>query len=704
MTKAITDFEAGTVIIYPEFDPFLEDIEEKEKSLDDWDHLLDFNLDDIPLLGTSSSVGGHLTQEEARKEALTIIISQKFTLLEEVRPVIETMAYHDKYKKVLYEIWKDKVELDGKIVKEEEEAVKMIKGKALKEKDNPRAFIFSIRLEGKVNENALADTGTAKSDSDDEEEYQIKRNKFGAPIYGPKPASYLNCNDPAERSLALQAVINPFQKISVWKKTMGTHDDEAGSSRSKCSRQHEIVEEVLLPQVHHEFLLWEECNRDAKSRMGYDGKIDDTLRIRLREAGSNEEIFTFEYWLSISREENLGLSGSHTSTTRRSILRVTHKMITYGLCQRTTGYDKIQKNNLWLLSMFDARHQNVYANVAWLIARKSRVLTDDVIRSLSALIYCRYLDTTTLRDLIDSEGRLIPEDSQPGVPRVGVPRPPRVSMQDLYDKMGRMEIRPEAIERMDLPLQGAYNPPGYAQPQYDHFYQQYPAPPPHYHASIKAAPYEALYGRKCRSPVCWAERMQAAQDRQKNYADRKQKPMEFEIGDRLMLKVSPWKGVVRFGKRGKLNLRYVGPFKVLAKVEKVAYKLELLQELSRVHHTFHVSNLKKCYSNEPEAGYHWLRFAGTLGGVLSLLGNVKIRSRRNTHISSQTGRRRLLQDLRVLQAPRFVGPFEIIEKAAPVAYRLDFPEELNGVHDMFNVSNLKKCLVDLTLQMPLDEI
>ncbi|GKC87851.1 hypothetical protein Tco_1148500 [Tanacetum coccineum] len=75
--------------------------------------------------------------------------------------------------------------------------------------------------------------------------------------------------------------------------------------------------------------------------------------------------------------------------------------------------------------------------------------------------------------------------------------------------------------------------------------------------------------------------------------------MEFEVRDRVMLKVSPWKGVMRFGKRGKLNPRYVGPFKVLEKVGKVAYKLELPQELSRVHHTFHVSNLKKCYADEP---------------------------------------------------------------------------------------------------------
>ncbi|GJZ59703.1 putative reverse transcriptase domain-containing protein [Tanacetum coccineum] len=119
-----------------------------------------------------------------------------------------------------------------------------------------------------------------------------------------------------------------------------------------------------------------------------------------------------------------------------------------------------------------------------------------------------------------------------------------------------------------------------------------------YHTNIKAAPYEALYGRKYRTPVCWAEvreaqltgpeliqettekivpikqRIQAAQDRQKSYADLKRKPMKFEVGDRVMLKV-------------------------LAKVGKVAYRLELPQELRRVHHTFHVSNLKKCYADAP---------------------------------------------------------------------------------------------------------
>ncbi|GJW74538.1 putative reverse transcriptase domain-containing protein [Tanacetum coccineum] len=146
-----------------------------------------------------------------------------------------------------------------------------------------------------------------------------------------------------------------------------------------------------------------------------------------------------------------------------------------------------------------------------------------------------------------------------------------------------------------------------------------------YHASIKAAPFEALYGQKCHSPVCWTEvgeaqllgpeliqettkkiiqikqRMQAARDRQKSYADLKGKPMEFQIGDKVMLKVSPWKRVVRFGKRGKLNPRYVGPFKVIEQVGAISYKLKLPEELSRVHNTFHVSNLKKCHADKPLA-------------------------------------------------------------------------------------------------------
>nr|GEU81808.1 putative reverse transcriptase domain-containing protein [Tanacetum cinerariifolium] len=97
------------------------------------------------------------------------------------------------------------------------------------------------------------------------------------------------------------------------------------------------------------------------------------------------------------------------------------------------------------------------------------------------------------------------------------------------------------------------------------------------------------------------KRIQVACDRQKSYADRKRKPLEFQVRDKVMLKVSPWKGVIRFGKREKLNPRYIGPFKVLAKVGTIAYRLDLPDQLSRFHSTYHVSNLKKCFSEKPLA-------------------------------------------------------------------------------------------------------
>ncbi|GKE17603.1 putative reverse transcriptase domain-containing protein, partial [Tanacetum coccineum] len=100
-----------------------------------------------------------------------------------------------------------------------------------------------------------------------------------------------------------------------------------------------------------------------------------------------------------------------------------------------------------------------------------------------------------------------------------------------------------------------------------------------YHASIKAAPFETLYGRK-------------------SYANVRRKRLEFQLGDRVMLQVSPRKGVIRFGKRGKLNPRYIRPFKILKRISPVAYTLELPEELSNVNSTFYVSNLKKCLSDE----------------------------------------------------------------------------------------------------------
>ncbi|GJW23057.1 putative reverse transcriptase domain-containing protein [Tanacetum coccineum] len=108
-----------------------------------------------------------------------------------------------------------------------------------------------------------------------------------------------------------------------------------------------------------------------------------------------------------------------------------------------------------------------------------------------------------------------------------------------------------------------------------------------YHFSVRSTSFEALYGRKCRSPILSA----------KSYADKRRKPLEFSVGDHVLLKVSPWKGVIRFGKKGKLVPRYVGPFEITERIGLVAYILRLPQELNGVHDTFHVSNLKKCLAD-----------------------------------------------------------------------------------------------------------
>nr|GEY66128.1 hypothetical protein [Tanacetum cinerariifolium] len=568
LAYGVVDFGNGVITIYPEPDPFKDDSEKIGKSSDNWDQLLDFNFDDVPKFGKElppficktrksnhnkkrtienlnlfyqdirpySSAGGHLTQGEAEKEALAIRISQKFALLEEER--------HD--------------------------AMKRIKGEALKEKDDPGAFIFPIRLEGKVNKNALADTGsdintmpyriykmlgreemkkidkgitminhtqaeamgklsdvlcqvgvttiiakflildipidpdapiivgqgTAKSDSDDEEEYVIKRNSvwkkevnfLGSLHMSLKQVNWkpdykgsytkeeeatgqlrtkIRLTDPYG-NICLQGFTTKKMDQKLSKKDVAqmlSLDDMLRIRLHEARLDEEIftsvawirafnINEPIYVEIFHEFYSTYEfdevCASDElqskkiiRFRLGVRAHnltlLEFTQRLglyqvtELEEEGfnvyfegglhSDEHFNAQDYWLSISREEHLGLSRSHTSTIRNPILRVIHKMITYGLCQRTTGYDKIQKNDLWLLK--------------------------DMVSSLIAPIYCRDLDTTTLRDMINSDGKLILMDPQSGVPRVGIPRPPKASMQDLYDRIGRMEIRQEAIEHME---------------------------------------------------------------------------------------------------------------------------------------------------------------------------------------------------------------------------------------------------------------
>ncbi|GJS08578.1 hypothetical protein Tco_0365374 [Tanacetum coccineum] len=199
--------------------------------------------------------------------------------------------------------------------------------------------------------------------------------------------------------------LNPLDNLKPWKKccfhkltTSSCYGEVATMRRSLAESNKEIfiyvawirafnIKELIYTELYYELGLY---HADELEEDGFDVYFQGGLR-------SDEHFNAREYWLSISREENLGLSRSHTSTIKSPILRVIYKMITYSLCQRTTGD----------------------------------------------------IDTTTLRELIDSKGRLILEDPQSGVSRVGIPRPPRASMQNLYDRMGSMEIRQEAIERME---------------------------------------------------------------------------------------------------------------------------------------------------------------------------------------------------------------------------------------------------------------
>ncbi|KAA3478002.1 DNA/RNA polymerase superfamily protein [Gossypium australe] len=121
------------------------------------------------------------------------------------------------------------------------------------------------------------------------------------------------------------------------------------------------------------------------------------------------------------------------------------------------------------------------------------------------------------------------------------------------------------------------------------------------------APYEALYGHKCRTPLYWTELkkvkvirdcLKAASNRQKLYADLKRKDIEFQIGDKVFLKVSPWKKILHFGPKGKLILRFIGPYEIIERIEPVAYQLALPTELERIHNVFHVSMLR-CYRSDP---------------------------------------------------------------------------------------------------------
>nr|GEV18177.1 hypothetical protein [Tanacetum cinerariifolium] len=480
-------------------------------------------------IGPSSSAGGHLTQEAAEKEALAVKISQNFALLEEERHV----------------------ELDRKTVKEEEDAVKRIKGEALKKKDNPGAFIFPIKLEGKVNKNVLADTGSdintmpywiyetlgreemkkidwgitminhtqakamgklsnvlsqvgvttiiakflildipidcdssivvgrgflytmAGSDSDDEEEYVIKRNRFGAPIYGLKPASYLNCTNLEDRSSAIQTVemlqVHGERTQGVVKTLMNT----------KIKEEHEVHLKLVLESLRKEKLYakFSKC----------------------------------QFWLE--EVHFLGHMVNHNVFTPSGLQQ--QPEIPKWKC------DKITMDLITKLPRSRSGH-----DVIWV---------------------------TVNRPTKSAHFLAIREDFS-------------------TKKLARLYIDKALGTRLDLSI--AYHPQ--TNGQTDFSYNN------NYHSSIQCAPFEAFYGRKCRSHVLWAEigkgRLTGPE-------------LVLETTDKV---VPPWKGVVRFGKKGKLAPRYVGPFEIVERIDIIPYRLRLPKELNGVHDTFHVSNMNKC--------------------------------------------------------------------------------------------------------------
>nr|GEU99629.1 hypothetical protein [Tanacetum cinerariifolium] len=467
--------------------------------------------------GSSLNITQPLAQEEMTHEALEKDIQEIITILQESRPIIKTLKYSDRHKKLLDNVLMDKLNLDEEVEPDEEEAAKVIgKGKAktiankikmldhlkaelmgiLKDvlcqvgvttilvrflildipvdKDFPivvgRSFLYTcggiINIINGTNSTfdgichqkfpiAAVKNKLVEKDSDDDEEIIEERDENGKPFYGPSFTKYLDCDNPMERTPALQETLNPFRKIYVWKKMVtflgslpvslqhnewmlcyadnSTRKFESdGAWHLKCSivdpygneynqgnqtkathrelsrfyklsdimspnwaakTKHNTNLARLLPkQIYASSVVdWELLNA-----MGCGEEIERILEIKLVEMGGDQEIFSFEawrrafdinepiyaelchefyftyefnevrkdlrcifvevyivehfnameYWFSISREEDLHLSRSHASTIRKPILRVLQKMISYGLCQRTNGHDKVQKNDM----------------------------------------------------------------------------------------------------------------------------------------------------------------------------------------------------------------------------------------------------------------------------------------------------------------------------------------------------------------------
>nr|GEY28445.1 hypothetical protein [Tanacetum cinerariifolium] len=434
-------------------------------------------------LGPSLSTKKSLTQEEGEKEALAIDICRRYSLLEEERPVIETMAYSDKYKRILHEIFIDKMKLDEakinlnalantgfdinvmpyRVYKElgREEVqnvkreitmlnhsttepmgllkdvmyqvgvttiiVKFLNLDMLIDKNTPilvgRGFLYTCgsilntieRITSTFNgifHQTFRATKTSldptESDSDNEEEYAIQRNNLGAPIYGPKHAKKEDSDGKWHAEIRLT---NPYRNMY-----------DQGCNQFSNSRYKTRLAQ-FLPR-----LIYSPC------------VVDWNVLNPIDHGEAIDELLTIKLCVAVCADDELK----------------TKKIIKFRLCGRAFSWTLLEfAKRLGLYNSEEIEEEGFMCTSKFItkISKRKNLLSEEVLNSLSAPIYCRALDTTTLRELIDFEGRLILEVPEPG---------------DRYT--GVFELKAGVY---NVPLKGSYNPPGYDQQQYDQYYQQY---------------------------------------------------------------------------------------------------------------------------------------------------------------------------------------------------------------------------------------
>ncbi|WMV46648.1 hypothetical protein MTR67_040033 [Solanum verrucosum] len=241
------------------------------------------------------------------------------------------------------------------------------------------------------------------------------------------------------------------------------------------------------------------------------------------------------------------------------------------------------------------------------------------------------------------------------------------------------------------------------------------------------AQFEALYGRRCRYPIGWfevgevaligtelvhdamekvrliRERLKTTQSQQKSYANIRRRDFEFDVHDWVYLKMSPMKGVMRFGKKGKLSPRYVSPYHILRHISKVADELELPNELASVHLVFHVSMLKKCVGDPTSIVTlegHWSKGHDSPDGSWTLpCGDYVSCYLKVSHMKGVMGFGK-----KGNLSPQYIGPYRIFKRIGNIASKLELLSELAAVQPVFQVSMLKKCMGDPSLILPTKNI